>query len=296
MLSALICLGSTAQSKIYLDLSKACFYDGKKLDNDIYSFSATEDAKNIIGQIVNAVGLKANFEIIAASVPNALAAMTNKKRLIIYSETFIQRASLATNTNWAAVSILAHEVGHHLNGHSLDEGIKRPSDELEADEFSGFVLAKLGSNLNQALAAIQTVVEENPTTLNNYPPKSARLEAVSVGWKRGKGPDYSAVPPPERVVPTTGGIQLTNKINTTLTILISKELIEPGNFNIKYEELTLGINGTDSFETLSPGKYYLCAVFSRHDVSGCVFSKTVEVLAGKKTNVTISAIRTAFGK
>ena len=53
---------------------------------------------------------------------------------------------------------MAHELGHHINGHTIDvvmysdEVVDRPDlesfrkMELEADEFSGFVMAKFASN------------------------------------------------------------------------------------------------------------------------------------------------------
>lgn len=53
------------------------------------------------------------------------------------------------------MSILAHEIGHHLLGHTISIGSSNPQDELEADKFSGFVLYKMGASLNDAVQAIQ---------------------------------------------------------------------------------------------------------------------------------------------
>ena len=38
------------------------------------------------------------------------------------------------------MTLLAHEVGHHLNGHTIHRGGSTPELELEADEFAGFIL------------------------------------------------------------------------------------------------------------------------------------------------------------
>ena len=81
---------------------------------------------------------------------------------------------------WASVSILAHEIGHHLNGHSLMPGGSRPSLELEADKFSGFVLATLGASLEDSQVAINKLVSDEGSL--THPPKSARLAAIANGW------------------------------------------------------------------------------------------------------------------
>ena len=42
--------------------------------------------------------------------------------------------------------VLAHEIGHHINGHVLAPDLSiedRRWEELEADKFAGFVLSKL---------------------------------------------------------------------------------------------------------------------------------------------------------
>lgn len=101
----------------------------------------------------------------------------------------------STGTSWAAISILAHEVGHHLNGHTLEATGSRPPSELEADKFSGFVLQKLGSNLGNATAAMKAFGSEQGST--THPAKAERLAAITAGWLQAcdsdskcDGPDY----------------------------------------------------------------------------------------------------------
>jgi hypothetical protein len=131
---------------------------------------------------MEAVGLKPRFELKAANVDNAAAVIYDSKRYILYSQNFISKIEGATRTNWAAISILAHEIGHHLNGHTLERNGSRPSSELEADEFSGFVLRKMGASLPQAQAAMRILADEEGSY--THPARSARLEAIAVGWKQ----------------------------------------------------------------------------------------------------------------
>ena len=56
--------------------------------------------------------------------------------------------------DWAAISILAHEIGHHLNGHALNKEGSNHRKELQADEFLGFVLARKKCPLEDAQSAV----------------------------------------------------------------------------------------------------------------------------------------------
>ena len=138
---------------------------------------------DVIREITDAVGLKARFELRATrEVDNAAAVVYNGKRYLLYNPAFLTSVNRVGHTDWAGISILAHEMGHHLNGHTLRTGGSQPADELEADEFSGFVLRKLGASLAQAQAAMATVpdADDSPT----HPGRTPRLAAIGQGWQR----------------------------------------------------------------------------------------------------------------
>lgn len=46
-------------------------------------------------------------------------------------------------TKWPSLSVLAHEMGHHYRNHTIDRRGSTPPKEIEADYFSGYVMAKL---------------------------------------------------------------------------------------------------------------------------------------------------------
>lgn len=145
---------SFAQKPLSIDATHSCSYFGETVTGDLYEFKSSVEAQQVINSIMTTIGLKARFEIMAAHVPNAAAVIYQNKRYILYSQNFISQIHQATHTDWAAISILAHEIAHHLNGHTLEGGGSRPPHELEADEFSGFVLRKMGATLLQAQAAM----------------------------------------------------------------------------------------------------------------------------------------------
>ena len=76
------------------------------------------------------------------------------QRVIAFNKDFIGLVKRATGGNaWAPVSVMAHEIGHHLSGHTITPGGSQPPTELEADKFSGFVLYKMGASLDDASSA-----------------------------------------------------------------------------------------------------------------------------------------------
>ena len=96
-------------------------------------------------------------------------------------------------TAWSQLYILSHEVGHHINGHSIDvllaaADVVEPKilstklqQELESDEFVGFILGELGAALEQTLEAINLMVSSKDDAYPTHPNKSKRLKAIKVG-------------------------------------------------------------------------------------------------------------------
>src|SRR5215213_10014309 len=149
------------------------------------AFSPGQDASEIIQEIIDVVGLKPNFEVKAANVPNAAAVVYGGKRYVLYNPNFFNSLIKATGNKWAAVSVLAHEIGHHLDGHTLSQSGSKPETELEADEFSGFVLRKMGASLADAQAAMKTAAAQRGTS--SHPGQYDRLTAIADGWNKAEG-------------------------------------------------------------------------------------------------------------
>ena len=144
-----------------------------------------DQAAGIIREITEAVGLQPRFELRATDrIDNAAAVVYGGKRYLLYNPRFLAAVNRAGHTDWAGISILAHEMGHHLNGHTLRGGGSQPADELEADEFSGFVLRRLGASLAQAQAALAAVAPEAGS--GTHPGRAPRLAAISRGWARAQ--------------------------------------------------------------------------------------------------------------
>jgi hypothetical protein len=172
-----------------------CSYFGEEITFPATTYSTTDEARDIIKNILSIVGLKPNFEVYAADVPNAAAVIDKGKRFILYNPDFTTRLNKITHNNWASISILAHEVGHHLNGHTLLQTGSRPDLELEADEFSGFVLRKLGASLDDAQAAMKTA--SGLKASHTHPGRADRLKAIEEGWITADNQMAGKVKPPK---------------------------------------------------------------------------------------------------
>jgi hypothetical protein len=149
----------------------------------VSNFTSVNEAKTIINEIISVMNLKVNFEVREANVPNAGAVFFNGKRYILYNPVFIKQIDRAAKTDWASISILAHEIGHHVKGHTFRSGGNSYQQELEADEFSGLVLKRMGATLEEAQLAMNMVASDRPSA--THPARTYRLDAIAKGWNIG---------------------------------------------------------------------------------------------------------------
>lgn len=161
-----------------LKVENGCNFFSEISPRTFNTFSSTGEAIASINQIVDAVHLEPNFEIRAGDVPNALATIVNQERFIVYNPDFIYAINIEAGTKWAAISVLAHEVAHHLNGHTLTRSHSK--QELEADRFSGAVLQKLGASLEDTTAAMRMM---NSPGSASHPSSKERIAVISQAWK-----------------------------------------------------------------------------------------------------------------
>ena len=151
---------------------------------DFPRFTSTETAEALIKDILDVLGLESNFKVKEAKVANAEADIRHHERYILYNPDFINQVNKATNSKWPSIFILAHEIGHHLDGHTVLGKNSSPAIELEADEFAGFVLYKLGASLQEAQLAMFIIAKKE--TSKTHPGREDRLNAIEKGWKKSE--------------------------------------------------------------------------------------------------------------
>ena len=159
------------------------------------SFISDSKAENALDRILSVIGASKRFVLQPCdNINNAVATSYKGIRYIFYDKDFMD--SLDSGDNWSNLFILAHEVGHHINGHSLDlllyatEAVEAETlanqreQELEADEFAGFVLGKLGATLKQSSSSINLISSEKDDTYDTHPSKSKRLASIEIGYNK----------------------------------------------------------------------------------------------------------------
>lgn len=165
------------------------FYGDNNFDSNViqnindHSFASEKEAINVVEEILNLSGLERNFIVKEDSrVENAAAIVHENERYILYNKDFIKTVKNITKSEWASTSIIAHEVGHHLQGHTLKITGSRPNLELEADKFSGFIMYSMGASLADAQLAVRKITSENGST--THPPRKLRLKAIQDGFNK----------------------------------------------------------------------------------------------------------------
>ena len=188
------------------------FYGNSQMGEDICvrSGNYTNDVsvERLVAQIVEKFGTKNAFLIIPCDrTPNAQATIDqNGRPYILYNPEFLKSVkslnftttSIPTNvTNWETLTILAHEIAHHLNYHLVNPHPDATfrSMELEADETAGFILYKLGATLEEAQRAMKSssVSIEGSYT---HPPRAQRLDAIRKGWEKARSANPAPTPTP----------------------------------------------------------------------------------------------------
>lgn len=175
-----------------------CNYDSDEEAFEILVEAPSSRQQIQISEILKYSGLPSNFKILKTvnSIDNAFAAIVEGQRIIVFDEELLRDVDdRQSQKYWASMSILAHEIGHHLSGHTLDEIGSNHKSEMEADKFSGYVLFKMGADLEDASYAMEQIGSDIDSP--SHPSKFKRVEYIEEGWSEANRQRYfAALPPP----------------------------------------------------------------------------------------------------
>lgn len=146
--------------------------------------------RGMINKIMDVTGLQNRYQLKAMKDFNNCSAVClnnniGQERFIQFDKAFLETFQKRTNNRWFVFGVLAHEIGHHLNGHTLEGVGSRPNKEIEADEFAGFVMKKLGATLQEAQGVFSFLnATDGPPT---HPVRAKRYAAIKRGWDKAAG-------------------------------------------------------------------------------------------------------------
>lgn len=161
------------------------------------SEAADPEAEMVVDQIMAQMQLKRVFKIRkCSSIQNAIATIQkddndNLSPYILYDPRWLKSMADKSKTDWASIGVLAHEVGHFLLYHALNNRGSNPRWEIDADRFAGKTLAMMGGTLAEAQSMFENyTLEEDSRT---HPAKDKRLEAVKAGWMSVNNPTKQVI-------------------------------------------------------------------------------------------------------
>jgi len=160
----------------------------------VTNFQSVYEAANIVKEMLNTINWQENFRLREQNgMQNAYATIINNARWIVYDNDFLEDIDAFTKTKWASISIMAHEVGHHYYNHVVSNTGSTIPKELEADAFSGYVMAMLGATKEQSVAAITAIASDRASS--THPGKADRVNAISLGWDKALTVSTDKKPP-----------------------------------------------------------------------------------------------------
>jgi hypothetical protein len=156
-----------------------CSFSGTNWEEELYAFDKNAQVQGWIDEILQNGNATQNFEVINASVENVAAVydLATGKRYLLYSIDFTEKTR--KTALWRVYAALAHEIGHHVNNHQLTEE-RRTFEELEADQFMGYVLCKTKgiASLEESLKIVELLPSSHPSVRD----ADNRRAAIKNGW------------------------------------------------------------------------------------------------------------------
>lgn len=131
----------------------------------------------VISRILKALSINPEIDVfLAEREDNAFATVAGGRKIIVVDVAFVEKVNRIAKTQWGAIQVIAHELGHHIAGFSDD----RHRAELNADYWSGQALQRLGAARAASTKAILAIGSEIDT--DTHPSKHRRAPTIEKGW------------------------------------------------------------------------------------------------------------------
>ncbi len=186
-LIALLTIPLSINAQVELRFEFGCNFNTDKVKGEYTLFEPTTKAGQVVDEILKKVAINDRpFVLQAANVANAQASIRGKNsRYLLYSNEFMKQFTSDARTKWAAYTVFAHEIGHHVLLHDLEDtsATNRRKFELQADAWAARLLARMGASREDALAAVNALPDDNSRF---YPKKSARVEQMGIAYDEEK--------------------------------------------------------------------------------------------------------------
>ena len=182
-------LASLTNWKNIIPIKNYCTINAVALDSNktVRLYPPRKEAQQILTDIYKIVPVTTDNFYLKQSpdVEKAVAVHHEGKMYIIYNDEFLRRLTRSEKDKAAIYFIFAHELAHHMNGHTFKEEGSRPDKELEADSAAARILAAMGFSERQTLYVLKHLNKEATET---HPSRIDRKFTIISGWESGLKP------------------------------------------------------------------------------------------------------------
>jgi hypothetical protein len=148
------------------------------------------DPTVIVNAIEETVGLARRIGVYPAKgIDTACATIVRQnERRVYYGTDWLERYS--NGSYWIKLGVLAHEIGHHVNFHTVDDTLSAWKKEYQADVFLGRVVRLMGGSVEDAVSAVSRVEPIEGDDV--HPPRILREAAIRSGYDGTKSPAFNS--------------------------------------------------------------------------------------------------------
>lgn len=174
---------SSINGQTLIKVDNGCFFDESNKSSEILAMKPKSNFfPKVANDIIISVGIKKEILCYEASIDNAMATIYNGQLVIIYDPIFLQKIEKISNYQGGSKLVLAHEIGHLLNLHSISSSSASAWwDELDADYFAGSIAHKQNIPIETIFkfAEIYPAINSNEST---HPHRDSRIKTMINGY------------------------------------------------------------------------------------------------------------------
>lgn len=166
-----------------------CNYAASSVPRDIYTYKASSHYNEGMKRIMALIGFwEQNITILESNVEGAVAINDGTGAYILVNPEFFKAAKEAAGDNdFVYLSVIAHELGHHINRHFYPKPngneLTVEERELEADKFSGWAMSMICASAEEAQLTMRDFVPKVHNPGSGYPDPARRLQSILSGFR-----------------------------------------------------------------------------------------------------------------
>ena len=138
--------------------------------NGYTNYNSVIEGQELVNKILKSINIQnANFDIKPCrNIKNAAAIIWDDRRVVLFDDYYL-KALNGSDDYWFFLFVFAHEIAHHLNGHTLQQSqslVDARKQELDCDRFAGSIIKKFNGtkdDIRKSLKKLPHPAQNNST-------------------------------------------------------------------------------------------------------------------------------------